>query len=57
MTPPKFSASASISAASAMPRMLDLLGVTRVRLTTNNPARIEALRAAGLDVDLPPAGG
>jgi GTP cyclohydrolase II len=31
-------------------RMLDLLGVTRVRLMTNNPAKIEALRAAGLDV-------
>ena len=27
---------------------LDLLGVTRVRLMTNNPAKIEALRAAGL---------
>jgi GTP cyclohydrolase II len=31
-------------------RMLDLLGVTRVRLMTNNPAKIEALRASGLDV-------
>jgi GTP cyclohydrolase II len=31
-------------------RMLDLLGVTRVRLMTNNPKKIEALRAAGLDV-------
>ncbi len=31
-------------------RMLDLLGVTRVLLMTNNPAKIEALRAAGLDV-------
>jgi GTP cyclohydrolase II len=31
-------------------RMLDLLGVTRVRLMTNNPAKIEALRAAGLEV-------
>lgn len=31
-------------------RMLDLLGVTRVRLMTNNPKKIEALRAAGLEV-------
>jgi GTP cyclohydrolase II len=31
-------------------RMLDLLGVTRVRLMTNNPVKIEALRAAGLEV-------
>lgn len=31
-------------------RMLDLLGVTRVKLMTNNPTKIEALRAAGLDV-------
>ena len=51
MTPTKFSASASTSAASAIAaRMLDLLGVTRVRLMTNNPAKIEALRAAGLEV-------
>jgi len=31
-------------------RMLDILGVTRVRLMTNNPKKIEALRAAGLEV-------
>jgi GTP cyclohydrolase II len=31
-------------------RMLDILGVTRVKLMTNNPRKIEALRAAGLEV-------
>jgi GTP cyclohydrolase II len=31
-------------------RMLDSLGVTRVKLMTNNPRKIEALRAAGLEV-------
>jgi GTP cyclohydrolase II len=31
-------------------RMLDLLGVTRVKLMTNNPIKIEALRAHGLEV-------
>jgi len=30
--------------------MLKLLGVTRVRILTNNPNKIEALRAAGLDI-------
>jgi GTP cyclohydrolase II len=31
-------------------RMLDLLGVSRIRLMTNNPAKVDALRAAGVDV-------
>jgi GTP cyclohydrolase II len=31
-------------------RMLRILGCTRVRLLTNNPAKIEALRAAGIDI-------
>ncbi|MGE0800219.1 MAG: GTP cyclohydrolase II [Lautropia sp.] len=31
-------------------QMLHALGITRVRLLTNNPAKIDALRAAGLDV-------
>jgi GTP cyclohydrolase II len=31
-------------------RMLQILGCTRVRLLTNNPAKIEALSAAGIDV-------
>ena len=30
--------------------MLKALGVTRVRLLTNNPAKMEALRAGGIDV-------
>ena len=30
--------------------MLDALGIARIRLLTNNPAKIEALRAAGIDV-------
>ena len=30
--------------------MLKALGVTRVRLLTNNPAKVEALRAGGIDV-------
>lgn len=31
-------------------RMLDLLGVTRIRLLTNNPAKAAGLAAAGIDV-------
>ena len=31
-------------------RMLDLLGVNAVRLMTNNPAKVETLRAVGVDV-------
>ncbi len=31
-------------------RMLQILGCTRVKLLTNNPAKIEALSAAGIDV-------
>ena len=31
-------------------RMLDLLGVSRIRLMTNNPAKVEALRDVGVDV-------
>ncbi len=31
-------------------RMLDLLGVNRVRLLTNNPAKVEALEAAGVSI-------
>ena len=31
-------------------RMLDLLGVSAIRLMTNNPAKVDALRAAGVDV-------
>jgi GTP cyclohydrolase II len=30
--------------------MLKTLGVSRIRLLTNNPSKIAALRAAGLDV-------
>lgn len=32
-------------------RMLDLLGVTRVRLLTNNPQKVDGLRDAGVDVE------
>lgn len=31
-------------------RMLDLLGVSSIRLMTNNPAKVEALRGVGVDV-------
>ncbi|MCT2397953.1 GTP cyclohydrolase II [Novosphingobium mangrovi (ex Huang et al. 2023)] len=31
-------------------RMLDLLGVRAIRLMTNNPAKVEALQAVGVDV-------
>jgi GTP cyclohydrolase II len=31
-------------------RMLHLLGCTRVRLLTNNPAKLEGLSKAGIDV-------
>ncbi|MBS0483310.1 MAG: GTP cyclohydrolase II [Proteobacteria bacterium] len=31
-------------------RMLDLLGVRSIRLMTNNPAKVDALRAAGVNV-------
>ena len=31
-------------------RMLELIGQTRIRLLTNNPAKVEGLRAAGIDV-------
>lgn len=31
-------------------RMLDLLGVPAIRLMTNNPAKVDALRTAGVDV-------
>lgn len=31
-------------------RMLDLLGVRAIRLMTNNPAKVDALRAVGVDV-------
>ncbi len=31
-------------------RMLELLGVAAIRLMTNNPAKVDALRAAGVDV-------
>ena len=31
-------------------RMLDLLGQTRIRLLTNNPAKVAGLAAAGIDI-------
>ncbi len=31
-------------------RMLDLLGIARIRLMTNNPDKVKALRGAGVDV-------
>lgn len=31
-------------------RMLELIGQTRIRLLTNNPAKVQGLRAAGIDV-------
>jgi GTP cyclohydrolase II len=36
---------------------LRLLGVSRLRLATNNPAKIEALEQAGLSVQRVPLGG
>jgi len=35
---------------SAAARMLDLLGQTRIRLLTNNPAKVTGLTAAGIDI-------